>query len=859
MSAAGDRDRTSSDAWALADQLVLAAVEAQVLGSRDHAVQIGRYRIERPLGAGAMGRIVLAYDEQLQRQVALKLISPHLTDVPAARERIVREARAMAKLSDPHVAQVYEVGEDDDQLFVAMEYVAGQDLRRWLHAEPRTWRQIVDVFVQAGQGLAAAHDKGLVHRDFKPDNVMLEEDGRARVVDFGLARGSGEADGETDARPDDAPATLTSTGTWLGTPAYMAPEQWDGAEVDARSDQFAFCVSLYEALAGIRPFAGETGGQVRAALDRGEVPAIARSKRIPRRIEAAIRRGLQTDPSRRWPSMAPLLRALAPRSRTWMLVVGSTTALAVAIGLTATRGDPCADAGHDIVEVWNDARVESTRAAIEGMDVSWAAATAAAVTPRYTATADAWRQASQAVCATEDASPAATRCLAYARDRLADEIETVASGDPARVVAAVSRAELLADPRACLQSSDDAWPDTEDTRAYVHFDEATRLLGRLSTAEGAQDYVTSLAAGRTAAAEAFDAAKKSGDMPLAAKAAWLRGRLALRDSDKVVAETFFREAAETAAAAGQAPLRAAANVELVYLVGNDRDRTEEAESLAADAGALLSGMGNPPVWTARLDAHRASVLAHARQTRATKAIELHTRATERLRDVLGEDHPDVIIQLGNLGAAYNYAALPEPAQAALREALERARRVWGDAHPRTARLEGTLGLARMRAKDLDGAQQYLRHSLQVRAAVLGEDHSEVASARYNLALVLRMQGEHEPALALLRRGLQTRERERGPDDPGHVTWLALMGGSELALGETGQARTDLQRALDLLERAGGDPERFGELRLMLARAWADSDPDKARVLAEWAQRGTTNEADRTSAEKLLAELAARRP
>jgi tetratricopeptide (TPR) repeat protein len=438
---------------------------------------------------------------------------------------------------------------------------------------------------------------------------------------------------------------------------------------------------------------------------------------------------------------------------------------------------------------------------------------------------------------------------------LADTIARVGSGDPADVVAAVSHAELLVDPRACLQATDTGWPTADATAAHDAYASAVRHLGELSTTAGATHYVASLAEGRRAATEAAEAAEAAGDLPLVAHAAWVRGRLALRDGDKAEAETAFREAAERAAETGQAPLRAAANVELVYVVGNDRERTDEARSLASEASALLHAIGSAPVWTARLAAHRASVLAHAHDRQAERAVALHAEATQGLRDVLGEDHPDVIIELSNLGSAFNYAGRPVEAEAALREALKRATKVWGERHPRTARIEGTLGLSRMRASDLEGARAHLRRSLDVRRAALGEDHAEVASARYNLAIVLRRQGDHAAALELLRRGLRSREADRGPDDPGHVTWLLDIGDSELALGHLDAARPALQRALDLLERSGGAPIRFAQLRLLLARGWAERDPAQARVLAQAARRGGADDPDFVAAvDRVLASL-----
>ncbi|MBX7084441.1 MAG: serine/threonine protein kinase, partial [Nannocystaceae bacterium] len=297
--------------WQLADALVLAQVEATLLGAAT-PVQLGRYRIERDLGAGGMGRLVLAFDPDLQRKVALKLVAPQLASSTEARRRIVAEARAMARLSEPHVAQVYEVGERDGQVFVAMEFVDGQDLRQWLAAAPRRWSQVLALFLQAGAGLAAAHDVGITHRDFKPENVMVDRHGRARVIDFGLA--GAVADPRVDRHGRAAVgAALTRTGAFVGTPGYMPPEQWDGDAVDARADQFAFCVALFEALVGVRPFDATTPAALREALRTGSTPSWPRA--VPRWILAPLLRGMALEPSARWPELRALLRALDPARR----------------------------------------------------------------------------------------------------------------------------------------------------------------------------------------------------------------------------------------------------------------------------------------------------------------------------------------------------------------------------------------------------------------------------------------------------------------------------------------------------------------------------------------------------------------
>jgi serine/threonine protein kinase len=224
--------------------------------------QVGRYVLLDAVGSGGMGVVYAAYDPELDRKVAIKLLRFDRLGSEAGerdRLRLQREAQAIARLSHPNVVHVYDVGTFGDQVFVAMEFVAGRTLRQWAEEEPRPWREVVDRFALAGRGLAAAHAAGLIHRDFKPDNVLLGDDGRVRVVDFGLARPAGQQpapEGERTPSGGTLAHPLTEWGVVVGTPAYMAPEQLRGEASDERSDQLSFCVSLYETLYGERPFPG---------------------------------------------------------------------------------------------------------------------------------------------------------------------------------------------------------------------------------------------------------------------------------------------------------------------------------------------------------------------------------------------------------------------------------------------------------------------------------------------------------------------------------------------------------------------------------------------------------------------------
>ncbi len=285
---------------------------------------LGRYTLTDRLGAGAMGVVYRADDLGLGRQVALKLL--HRPDV-ALTDRLVREARSMAQVNHPNVVAVYDVGVADGTTYIAMELVSGASLRFW-QQQAHTVAEIVQAYISAGRGLAAAHASGIVHRDFKPDNCLVGSDGRIRVTDFGLAA----------ARPSDGPRPadldLTASGSVLGTPAYMAPEQFVGGNIDPRTDQFNFCVALYEALYGVRPFAGKTFEELGENVAAGRVRPPPGGSRVSSALRAIVLRGLSVRPGGRFPTMDHLLAELGrDRARPWRWTALACAGLAVLLGL----------------------------------------------------------------------------------------------------------------------------------------------------------------------------------------------------------------------------------------------------------------------------------------------------------------------------------------------------------------------------------------------------------------------------------------------------------------------------------------------------------------------------------------------
>jgi serine/threonine protein kinase len=349
---------------------------AEDAGGPVAGMSIGKYRLDRVLGAGGMGVVWAAYDPDLERPVAIKLLRS-VDSAATLRTRLLREARAMARLKHPNVLTVYEVGTDRNRDYIAMELIDGADLDAWLRGKPPR-AEIVAALLAAGRGLAAAHGAGLIHRDLKPHNILRGRDGGVYVTDFGLARGQiedgpelvqgGAAQGVVGSQPRaldsvlDSP--LTQTGVLIGTPAYMAPEQFAGRAPDPRSDQFAFCVTAWEALTGARPFAGKTLDELRAAASAGPgVLADVPEAVLPLRVRGVLARGLAPDPAARWPEMDSLLRALdaaiaPPRRSRWpaitavvLAVVGFLTGVALYTRSHTAPAAPAPGSGTTVLTI----------------------------------------------------------------------------------------------------------------------------------------------------------------------------------------------------------------------------------------------------------------------------------------------------------------------------------------------------------------------------------------------------------------------------------------------------------------------------------------------------------------------------
>jgi len=629
--------------------------------------QIDRYVVLEVLGAGSMGIVYAAFDPQLDRKIALKMLPGDSGDLEAdaeKRARMMREAQAMARLSHPNVVHVHDVGTFQDQIFVAMEFIQGQSLTRWLDSEKRSWRDILSVFIRAGRGLQAAHAAGLVHRDFKPDNVMVGNDGVARVMDFGLVS-SVAASPTAWATPAPMPAVrggvagtdpakpITRSGALLGTPAYMAPEQWTGKKIDHRADQFSFCVSLFEALYGIRPFEGKTAFELAANESQGRIRDVPPGSPVPFYIRRAVVRGLAAEPKLRHASMQELLQVLelglrVPKRR--VLFGAGAAALLVLGGVLAGPAlwrmrakERCGQAGEVFGEVWDETRARARAEVFAEAAGTTAGAEAWGRTQRFIDQfRERWVASRERAC--RDAGPAALMretCLDGQLDALRALGVVLGTKDAKVVQGGPMAAASLPSPEDCVEvrrvEGDAPGAPSPEQRELRRACATARVHLAFGDVEGA----------RRVADEAMQQVMGN-DRALKAEVLLAQGSVSAASGDAGRARERWEEAMVVAEAAGNTQARAEAAVSLAELLAA-RGPADRAEFFASMASAALERMGAGGALRARLDLAAARRLlsqgkAEAAATSARSALDVLTR-------LHGQDHPARAEAMEALGEA----------------------------------------------------------------------------------------------------------------------------------------------------------------------------------------------------------------
>ncbi|MEM7153976.1 MAG: protein kinase [Myxococcota bacterium] len=453
-------------------------IQQRLFGTVAKPMKFGRFIALEQVGMGGMGVVLAAYDPKLDRKVAIKQIRVSANrDLSRSQARLLREAQLMARLAHPNIVAVHDVGEYDGGLYVAMEFVHGQTLHHWLHEQKRSRSEILEKFFAAGRGLEAAHGAGVVHRDFKPVNVMVGDDGRVRVLDFGLAFEAGEGDDHEDRlstleekpsrRASSSSSGLTSDGMIVGTPNYMAPEVLDGGGAGVPADQFAFCVSLWEALYGIHPFARGSIATMQAAMLAGQITEPGRERGVPGHIRRALERGVSRDPRLRWPSMRELLDELArdpvARRRQWGLRAGAAAvAVAATVGAYHLGGETlehCAIGADGLADVWSPDHAGSLAEAFEGTGDRLATEAARRVTERLDTYAESWEQVRVEACRAQEGvessdgmPPLTMACLDRRRAGLRGLVETFIDADAGVVNNAESAVMLLPAVEPCADA-----------------------------------------------------------------------------------------------------------------------------------------------------------------------------------------------------------------------------------------------------------------------------------------------------------------------------------------------------------------------------------------------------------------------
>jgi tetratricopeptide (TPR) repeat protein len=896
----------SADRQSGAEEIrTLALTKRQDVDSHEDAEEfprgtvVDRYVILDPLGNGAMGSVYSAYDPQLDRRVALKFLRRRFPsdatsgDVSpeALTARLVREAQAMGRLSHPNVVTVYDVGLSRGGVFLAMEIVEGGTLVAWLKENKPDWRGVLHVFCEAGEGLAAAHRAGVIHRDFKLDNVMMGTDGRPRVMDFGIARtaqqGSRAARSRSSTRPPAQPPArpielaidsgislpgdgrLTLTGTLLGTPGYMAPEQYDTeSEVDERADIFAFCATLYRALYGERAFEGQSIEEIAASTMAGRVRPAPRGNAVPAWVRRVLLQGLSVDARARPASMEDVLAALradpAKRRRRWLAAAATAAAAAVAVAgvheAAQRRTRACRAMGDRVAGVWDGPRRAAIERAFRATGVTYASDTWSRVRREIDEYTGAWgREAESACLATrvrrersEAMFDLQLSCLDERLGELRALSDTLAAADGMTVERAVQAVDALPPVALCANvdrlSVYDRLPSDGAARQEIR-----ALENEVAAAKALVDSGKELQALERLSA-VMARVEATGYGPLAVAAALAKGRAESGDPKAAAAD--FQHAALLADSHRLDPQRAEAWIEL----GNQAHKLAEFDAShrwTLLATAAIDRIGGDAALEVRRDVREG--WTYECEGKCDRAVPLFERALERARTA-GLDAPDLVAQAhSGLADAFATEERADEALEHMRVALRTVKEAYGAQHPAVAEqtinlattqldldrvAEGlatasgalhmlddaagrgdipansgrigdaakTVGLALLRSdRNAEAAEQLVRALEIYRSG--GEESDQMALAATQLAEARRRLGNRAGALVLLDDATDIEGRVPNIAVETIAGTLAVRGRLALDQGDTMQALQLAERALDTVKS-----EELPAARALLASA-----------------------------------------
>jgi serine/threonine protein kinase/tetratricopeptide (TPR) repeat protein len=839
----------------------------------EQGTRVERYIILKCVGQGGMGAVYAAYDPQLDRRVALKLLlsSPGDDDTSGGRARLQREAQAMARISHPNVIPVFDVGTFGRQVFVAMEFIQGQTLHEWMK-QPRPWRELLRVFLEAGRGVAAAHKAGLVHRDFKPSNVLVGDDGRVCVMDFGLARLADGSGAEQEQEPGGAAEALesldetphpggglsswavTQAGAIVGTPQYMAPEQHLGDTVlDARTDQFSFCAALYLGLYRKRAFTPRDIARA-AAHAQDSAPAEAtdawrylphgsgareppRQVRVPSWLRGALMRGLSLHPDDRFPSMEALLEALSQEGRQvrrrWALAVVGTVALATAGGgaWLHQRGQVCEGAEQLVASSWGPDSRREVEAAFAATGRPFAGESTREVVRLLDGYTRDWARQHTEACEatrvrgvqTEELLSLRVVCLERRRKDLAALVRLFSQADGKVVEKAVDAAYALPSPRTCEDigtlAGQDPLPEEPALRARI--EALGERLAEVKALHDAGRYKDALGLARTLEPQVDATAYLPLQAELRYHLGWLRQMLGEAEAGILQLEQSFADAESSHADR----IKFDVLLKLVFSLANQGE-LEQAERWGRLGGAVLRRLGGDALLEGDLMGNLGNVAL--RQGRYPEAKRYYEKARDLQKPLLAPGDPRrarVAYSLGNTALM-----MGEHARAIelLTEALRQTEAVKGPHHPELANRHYTLARALRESGQWEPALVHARAALELRRSTLGPEHPGVAEALDAVGMVLIAQGRHEEAVDTFGAAVELKRKVLGPEHPDLAYSYDGLGQARLAQGRISEALGPLSLAL---ASTSIEPEALADTGFTLGQALWEVD-EKARARAE---------------------------
>ncbi len=774
---------------------------------------LGRYVVLETLGQGGMGIVLAAYDSKLDRRVALKLLRRHASSDPENHARLLREAQALAKLSHPGVVSVYDVGELRGQVFIAMEYIDGPNLRQWCRDAEPSPAEIIRVFGAAAKGLRAAHDAGIVHRDFKPDNVLLGSDGGVRVTDFGLA-----LEAHVAAEPSSSgwesgggAGRLTETGMVMGTPAYMPIEQHAGHVTDHRSDQFSFCVSFFEALYGVRPFSGNTADEYCLSIRKADIPTPPSNVTVPRRVHRAILKGLGAKPGDRHASMQALIRAMTPRTRnrrTWLLGgLGGLAIGAAAVALVDPSSQPCSAFDDHMAEVYGKEQKRQMLANFTATGLPYAQEVYDTSTERLDDYADRWAGAAKDACLASERGEQSDHmldlrmhCLDRARSRLRATVDVLSDADAGVVRQAVglasSQAELslcadleLLERTAVLPSNAAEARDARELSEALHKIEALRASGRKEDA-------------KMLFSEIEERLETSTFPPVVATGLWTRGRLLGTDNKADEALEAFERAHILAMEHGLDQAAAAAASSVGFYLSEFKSDLPLSEHYLEIGLAQARASGSP---RAQASLYRNLVVLRVRQARFDDAVDAAQRQLDLARSGENPSPLHIAEAMQSHAHAIRRRDGPKAAQPLLFATHEYAVEHLGRTHPVHVVLYEELSAVARELGDAEQAYINATAALDLARTLYGADSLDVTYELVNIATTVGDLGRREEALEMFAEADAGVIRELGVDHPVRAALLNNVATLQMELERWEAGEAALLEALRIARSNADEP------------------------------------------------------